>query len=404
MDLSGTLLGEKHKRYRVGEALGEGGMGTVYAAIQEGLDRKVALKVMHAHLAHDAELLGRFQREARVVAMLGHPNVVQINDFQTNEDEPPFLVMELLHGENLRDVLKRTPRLPQERVCFIAVQVLSALEAAHRANVVHRDIKPDNIFLERTSVQADIVKVLDFGVAKILSESDSAPKLTRSGLVVGTLAYMAPEQATSDPIDGRADLYSLAAVMYVALAGKKPFEGTSTSALVQAIMTKTPPSVATLRPDVDAEIARAIDRALAKRPADRFATAAEMANALKRFAKPTALDVPQSSLPPTADMSSLPATVREDVPETAPPSKTLTMDAPIPETVAPRTTPLPPPTQRSSYHPLVTETTAPLQPMPRAPRALAKSKPRSAAPWIVSIALAVFFVAAGVLIALHPWR
>ncbi len=404
--LSGTLLGEKSRRYRVGDPLGEGGMGTVYAAVQEGLDRKVALKVMHAHLANDTELRGRFEREAHVVAMLGHPNVVQINDFQINEDEPPFLVMELLHGESLRDVLKRTPRLEPERVAYIAVQVLSALEAAHRANVVHRDIKPDNIFLERTSVQADIVKVLDFGVAKLLGESDTAQKLTRSGLVVGTLAYMAPEQATSDPIDGRADLYSLAAVMYVALTGKKPFEAASTSELVQAIMTKMPAPVATLRANVDAELSRVVDRALAKRPADRFASAAEMAHALQRFAKPTVEDATaQSALPSTPVM-----TVRENPPETAPLpplAKTLTMDA-IPESVAPRTTPIPPPTQRSSYHPASSladvATTAPMDARAIA-AAISKPKRKRSIALVVSLVVAsVVVIAAGTVLALlQPW-
>jgi serine/threonine-protein kinase len=411
--LTGTLLGG---RYRVGEPLGEGGMGTVYAAVQEGLDRRVALKVMHPHLSSDTELRGRFQREAHVVAMLGHPNVVQISDFQTNEDEPPFLVMELLHGENLRDVLKRTPRLEPARVAYIAVQVLSALEAAHRAKVVHRDIKPDNIFLERTSVQADIVKVLDFGVAKLMSESDTAPKLTRSGLVVGTLAYMAPEQATGDPIDGRADLYSLAAVMYVALVGKKPFEAPSTSELVQAIMTTTPKSVATIVPSIDADLSRVIDRALSKLPDDRFATAAEMAHALQRFAKPTVLDDATSQMPATPVMTvRTPATAIEPhalPPETAPLPKTITMDA-VPETVAPRTTPIPPPTQRSSYHPHtdgIAATTAPMKPamIAAAKHANAKTKrKRSALPWIVSIAIAslVILVAGGTLLAIfRPWE
>ncbi len=407
--LTGTLLGG---RYRVGEMLGEGGMGTVYAAVQEGLDRRVALKVMHPHLAHDTELRGRFQREAHVVAMLGHPNVVQISDFQTNEDEPPFLVMELLHGENLRDVLKRTPRIAPSRVAYIAVQVLSALEAAHRANVVHRDIKPDNIFLERTSVQADIVKVLDFGVAKLLGESDHMPKLTRSGLVVGTLSYMAPEQATGDPIDGRADLYSLAAVMYVALVGKKPFEGTATGELVQAIMTAVPKPVVEVRREIDAELSRIVDRALAKRPADRFADAAEMARALKPFAKPTPLDEPLSTQPavtvPTPDTAIEPHALP---PETAPLPKTIPMEA-VPDSIAPRTTPIPSPeTIRSSYHPSVAAsvaTTAPLKPLPA--ELLQKKitpRKRSIAPLAISIAVAslILLVAGGTLLAVfRPWE
>src|SRR2546423_5591140 len=187
--------------------------------------------------------------------------------------------MELLHGENLRDLIKRTRVLPPERVAYISVQVLSALEAAHRANVVHRDIKPDNIFLERTDVQVDIVKVLDFGVAKLLGR-DEGMKLTRAGLVVGTLSYMSPEQALGDSIDGRADLYSLAATMYLALTGRKAFDGATTAALLKKIMNEVPPPVSTLRPEIPAALSAVFDRALAKRPEDRFASAARMARAL----------------------------------------------------------------------------------------------------------------------------
>jgi len=300
--LTGKLLGIG-ARYRVGAMLGAGGMGAVYEGVQEGLDRKVALKVLHPHLAGERELLGRFQREAHVVAGLGHPNVVQISDFQTPPGEPPFLVMELLRGENLRDVLKRTPQLSQARVAYIAMQVLSALEAAHRANVVHRDIKPDNIFLERTSVQADIVKVLDFGVAKLIGgdgEAESGNKLTRQGFVVGTLAYMAPEQATGEGVDGRSDLYALGACMYVALAGRKPFEGPSTTELLRAMLSSPPVPLTAIRQDLDDALWQIVARALAKNKEDRFASAAEMARALARFARPTTLEVVPSTQPGVA--------------------------------------------------------------------------------------------------------
>jgi serine/threonine-protein kinase len=354
----GTLLGG---RYRIETLVGEGGMGAVYEAVQQDLDRRVALKILHEHLTEDAELRGRFQREARVVAMLGHPNVVQISDFQAREGEPPFFVMELLHGENVRDLLKRTRMLAPERACYIAVQVLSALEAAHRANVVHRDIKPDNIFLERTDVQADIVKVLDFGVAKLLGNEEGM-KLTKAGLVVGTLSYMAPEQALGDPIDGRADIYSLAATMYLALTGRKPFDGATTAALLKKIMHEVPPSVSTLRPEIPVALSKVFDRALAKRPEDRYASAADMARALAPFAKPTPLDSPLSA------------------------ANTLRTPDTIPETLVPRTTPLPIQPIQFSYQlppptiqlPLPT----PMRPPPR----------RSAAPIVIAIVVALGFV------------
>ncbi len=294
--LTGTLLGG---RYRVGKLLGSGGMGAVYDGVQEGINRKVALKVLHAHLAGDAELLARFEREARAVATLGHPNVVQINDFQTNPGEPPFIVMELLQGESLRDLLKRSPRLPPERVAYIAMQMLSALGAAHKASIVHRDVKPDNVFLSRTSVQADIVKVLDFGVAKLLGGEDK-DKLTRSGFVVGTLSYMAPEQACGDPVDGRADLYSVGACMYFALAGRKPFDQPTTPALLKAILTEKPVPLAVVRQDIDTGLAAIVDRALSKPPQERFTSPEEMAEALAPFARPTSLEgAPTASAAPT---------------------------------------------------------------------------------------------------------
>ncbi len=394
--LTGTVLGG---RYRVGDRLGEGGMGAVYEALQEGLDRKVALKVLHPHLAADAELRGRFKREAHVVAMLGHPNVVQISDFQTNPNEPPFLVMERLRGENLRDVLKKTPQLAPQRVAYIAMQVLSALEAAHRANVVHRDIKPDNIFLERTSVQADIVKVLDFGVAKLLGAEDSSGKLTRAGLVVGTLAYMSPEQASGDPVDGRADLYALGAVMYVALAGRKPFEGTSTATLLQAIMTQAPVPIAAIRQDVDIALSNIIDRALAKRPTDRFASAAEMAKAMSRFAVAFgAPHEPPSTIRTTEEPAFDPQTTARFTPTTVPPKtsapKTVSMPAPLSDTVdseSAETRAPSPPTQRSSYHPPIP--TAPSQAVTHqpvvmiAPPMKRRKRRHSALLWIVSLAL-----------------
>jgi serine/threonine protein kinase len=356
----GTLLGG---RYRIETLVGEGGMGAVYEAVQQDLDRRVALKILHEHFTEDVELRGRFQREARVVAMLGHPNVVQISDFQAREGEPPFFVMELLHGENLRDLLKRTRMLPPERVAYIAVQVLSALEAAHRANVVHRDIKPDNIFLERTDVQADIVKVLDFGVAKLLGHEEGM-KLTRSGLVVGTLSYMAPEQALGDPLDGRADLYSLAATMYLALTGRKPFDGATTAALLKKIMDEVPLSASKLRPEIPEKLSAVFDRALAKRPDDRFASAADMARALAPFAKPTPLDSPLSA------------------------ATTLRTPDTIPESLPPRTTPLPLQPMQFSYQ--LPPPTIQMMPLPTPMRPPPRKS--SAAPIVIGVMVACAFI------------
>ena len=406
--LTGKLLGTG-ARYRVGAMLGAGGMGAVYEGVQEGLDRKVALKVLHPHLAGQKELLGRFQREAHVVAGLGHPNVVQISDFQAPPGEPPFLVMELLRGENLRDVLKRTPRLSQERVAYIAMQVLSALEAAHRARVVHRDIKPDNIFLERTSVQADIVKVLDFGVAKLIDgEDDSNAKLTRQGFVVGTLAYMAPEQATGEGVDGRSDLYALGACMYVALAGRKPFEGPSTTELLRAMLSSPPVPLTAIRQDLDDALWQIVARALAKKKEERFASAAEMARALSRFAKPTTLEVVPSARAPAALASQptpVPATLPDDSgqspPHTAPlPTRPLVEPVPATQPMAAIDVPpfeqtrrlTPPAGVAAALQPLTHPSSSPPVPLAPAPR-------RGVRPWVL-LAVAGLLAAGGVVLAL----
>ena len=378
----GTLLGG---RYRIETLVGEGGMGAVYEAVQQDLDRRVALKILHEHLTEDVELRGRFQREARVVAMLGHPNVVQISDFQARDGEPPFLVMELLHGENLRRLLERMRVLAPERGAYIAVQVLSALEAAHRANVVHRDIKPDNIFLERTDVQADIVKVLDFGVAKLLGREEGM-KLTRSGLVVGTLSYMAPEQALGDAVDGRADLYSLAATMYLALTGRKPFDGATTAALLKKIMKEVPPSASKLRPEIPEKLAAVFDRALAKRPEDRFASAADMARALAPFAKPTR---PNGVVPPSADPTTL------DSPLSA--ASTLRTPDTIPESLPPRTLPVEP--QRFSYQ--LPPPTIQMMPLPTPMRPPPR---KSSAPIVIAVVVASGFVVLACALVILAWR
>jgi serine/threonine-protein kinase len=287
VELTGTLLGG---RYRVGQVLGRGGMGVVYEAVQEGIDRPVALKVMYEHLASDASIRERFKREAKAVAMIRHPNVVQINDYIESKTEPPFLVMERLTGETLRDVMKRET-ISGERMSRIALQVLAALDAAHRVKIVHRDIKPDNIFLEKTTAQRDIVKLLDFGVSKFLGESDEAIKLTRMGHAIGTPSFMAPEQAVGDAVDGRSDLYALGATMFMALTGKKIYEVREVADLVRTIMTTVPPLVSTLRPDVHADLSRVIACALEKNASARYTNAMEMSRALSPFGKiPTSMN------------------------------------------------------------------------------------------------------------------
>jgi len=289
---AGALLGG---RYRVVRRIGAGGMGAVYEAVQEGLGRRVAVKVVHPHLVVEAELIERFRREAQAAAALGHANIVQITDFSA-EGDTAFLVMEYLAGESLGDVLRRTTQLPPERVAFIAQQVLAALDAAHRAGIVHRDVKPDNVFLTSIAGVTDVVKVLDFGVAKLQGDAVDA-RLTTTGALMGTPAYMAPEQARGRAVDARTDVYAVGACMYHALCGRVPFETASFNALLFAIAEDPPRPLADLRPDLDPALVAVVERALAKSPASRFASAEDMRAALAPWAQPSAGDAPP---PPSA--------------------------------------------------------------------------------------------------------
>ncbi len=274
----GSIVGDASHRYQIVRALDRGGMGEVYEATQVQLVRRVALKTIRADLASKPELLARFRREAESAAALGHPNIVQVTDFQANPGEPAFLVMEMLDGTTLAKVLQREGRLDPSRAAFIAVQLLSGLAAAHRAGIVHRDVKPGNIFLQSTSVMRDLVKVLDFGVAKLaLEATPGANAMTQAGEVLGTLAYMAPEQATSGAaIDARTDIFGVGATLFHALSGVRPFDATEPG------VGRTP--LEKIAPWVHRDLAAVIERALLRSPDGRWANADEMAAALQPFA------------------------------------------------------------------------------------------------------------------------
>ena len=284
-DLSGRLLG----RYRVRRLLGRGGMGSVYEAVQEDLGRVVALKVLDPVLATHDDQLERFRREATSAAALGHSNIVSVTDFgaRSSSGDPPYLVMELLSGESLGKLLDRESVLAPERVAFIASQVLAALGAAHGAGIVHRDVKPDNVFLTSTSAFRDLVKVLDFGIAKLSAEHGNA-RLTGTGAMLGTPAYMAPEQARGATVDHRADIYAVGATMYQALAGRLPHDAPSFPAMLFAIVEQSPEPLSRLRPDVPPGLVAVVERAMAKDPDARYPSAEAMRAALAPYLPGTA--------------------------------------------------------------------------------------------------------------------
>jgi tRNA A-37 threonylcarbamoyl transferase component Bud32 len=267
--------------YRITSQLGFGGMGAVFAAEHLRLPGKhVAIKVLHNTMA-TAEILLRFRREAEIASRIGHPNIVEVLDFNTLPSGEPFLVMELLTGESLAARLRRG-RLPEKTALDIARQIGSALDAAHRMDVVHRDLKPDNVFLCPRDVDGELrdhVKVLDFGISKI---RNAATVLTQDAAILGTPFYMSPEQASgkNQEIDGRTDIFALGAIVFEMLTGVTAFPGESVPAVIFQVVFQPHPSLANLAPMVNPKVAAAVDRALAKSPAERFQTMAELVEAL----------------------------------------------------------------------------------------------------------------------------
>jgi serine/threonine-protein kinase len=274
----GSQLGQ---RYRLEREIGSGSMGTVYAARDLARDRPIALKIINRSHTSDPTTIARFQREGRIVSELRHPNIVEV--FAVDQiDGDWVMAMELLEGMNLADAIAaRTAYQPAEAVPLLR-GVLDALEIAHAHQIVHRDIKPQNIFLPRSRDGAPGVKVLDFGVAKIVGMS-AEDQLTRSGTILGTPEFMAPEQATGSGADHRSDLYAVACVTYAMLCGRPPFLDNWPLRVVmkQAFEPPVPPS--RLRPELARapEIDRFIARALEKKREDRFQSAGEMRQALE---------------------------------------------------------------------------------------------------------------------------
>ncbi|MEM6956667.1 MAG: protein kinase [Myxococcota bacterium] len=287
LDIDPRVGTELADRYTIAQKLGRGGMGTVFRAADAKGKRDVAVKWLHLHLADDADAVSRFHREARVVGALGHRNIVEALDFGRAPDGSKFVVFELLEGEDLADLLDRGPLSPQDAVT-IGLGVARALEAAHNHRVVHRDLKPANIFVRNDASGPDCVKVVDFGISKLIGETG---ELTSTGVVVGTPMYMSPEQITAKTVDHRTDIYSLGAVMYEMLAGDAPIRGGSAAALAIKVVTESPTPLMKVRPELSKPLAKMVERLMAKRPEDRFATMREVREQLEAYvqAGPTAL-------------------------------------------------------------------------------------------------------------------
>lgn len=282
MSENGTLLGG---RYRLGHAIGIGGMADVYAASDELLGRDVAVKMMRADLARDRNFLERFRREAQNAARLNHASIVAVYDTGETKEAGgtvPYIVMELVQGETLRDIIRRDGSLPPTRAAAILADVCDALEASHEAGIIHRDIKPANIMLTNTGA----VKVMDFGIARALTDTTT---MTQTSAVIGTAQYLSPEQARGKPADARSDIYAVGCVLHEALTGHPPFTGETPLSVAYQHVQDPPPSPSTEIPGLSPAEATAVDAvtltALAKDPSERYDTAAEMAEDLRRLAR-----------------------------------------------------------------------------------------------------------------------
>jgi serine/threonine-protein kinase len=269
--LVGTVL---EGAYRITRLIGEGGMGAVYEAVQLRLNKRVAVKLMARDLAANQEALARFHREAEITSHLGHPHLVTVFDFGQAESGEPYLVMEYLEGEDLDQRLRRVGRMPIEAVVHVVKQVASALGAAHDQGVVHRDLKPGNVFLLQIPGEPDFAKVLDFGISKMKA---ARTQLTNASAVMGTPNYMSPEQATGmvEDIDHHADQWALACIAWQMLLGRGPFVADEVAAILYQIINLDPHPLAPRVPGLPPAVETVLRRALSKRPAERFASIRE---------------------------------------------------------------------------------------------------------------------------------
>ncbi len=272
-------------RYEVLAYLGRGSMGTVYSCRHRVLDKRFAIKIIRQDLARDAEAVSRFVTEAKAASGIGSKHIVEVFDFGELPDGAAYIVMEQLEGQTLYQLIADTPRLSITRAIGIAIQIADALGAAHAAGVVHRDLKPDNVFLVRSEDEPDFVKILDFGIAKVLR---SGSKLTQAGSVMGTPAYMSPEQAMGTATDLRTDVYSLGIMLYEMAAGQVPFDAESPLAVLSMQVSDAPPKLSSRLPQ-DRLLPRGyeevVDKCLVKEVEGRFQTMLEVKAALDQIAE-----------------------------------------------------------------------------------------------------------------------
>src|SRR5271156_4529359 len=314
MTVLGTLLGG---RYRLDVQIGRGGMSTVYLAFDTVLERPVAIKLMHREIASDSDQLERFRREARSVAQLNHPAVVTVIDageepspegqlLDGTEVGTPYIVLEYVEGETLKDLIRREGPLEITQAIAYAIELARALGAAHERQIVHRDVKPQNVLI---GVEGG-AKITDFGIARTLTEEG----LTVAGRVLGTTDYVSPEQALGQPVTGQSDLYSLGVVLFEMLTGDVPFHGSSPVAVAMKHVREDVPDVQRLRPGLSAATAAVVERAVSKDLARRYPDAASMVADLEEVLAVEAARAGQATGEVTSVLRTLPGSARRRLP------------------------------------------------------------------------------------------
>jgi serine/threonine-protein kinase len=323
-------------RYRIVRELGSGAMGLVFVAEHLALGSQVAVKVLRPEYTSDAQLVARFEQEARAASAIGHPSIVHVFDLGRTPAGARYMVMELLEGRSLATVLEKDGRLTVARALEVTGQILDGLMEAHRNGIVHRDLKPENLFVVEKPGQPSAVKILDFGISKVLAGVRFAPSGERGttvGTVMGTPAYMSPEQARGEVqlLDARTDLYAAGVVLYELLAGVPPFEGDNPYAVVAAVLEGKHTALRKARPDVPAAVAAVVERAMARDAKDRFADAAAMREAIRQAAGTS----PSPPAPESAIGWSMPSEISlVAIEEVAAPGEPAPPPKPEPETPA----------------------------------------------------------------------